>query len=69
MKSLPWIFLIASFAAVPAVVAGEETLESVLKPLVDAHKGKVAIAVKHLDTGISYNLNAPSPELYRLFSG
>ena len=62
MKTLPWIFLIASFAGVSAAaVAAEETLESVLKPLVDAHKGKVAIAVKHLDTGVSYNLNAAEP--------
>jgi beta-lactamase class A len=34
------------------------TLESRLAPLVRAHRGKVAIAVKHLDSGESYYLNA-----------
>lgn len=37
------------------------TLESRLKPLADAHKGKVAIAVKHLGTGEAYALNADEP--------
>jgi beta-lactamase class A len=62
MKTLHWIVLIGLFAGTPAILtAAEATLESVLKPLVDAHKGKVAIAVKHLDTGVSYNLNATEP--------
>jgi beta-lactamase class A len=36
-------------------------LESRLAPLAKAHKGKVAIAVKHLSSGESYNLNADEP--------
>jgi len=34
------------------------TLEARLAPLIKAHKGKVAVAVKHLDTGVSYYHNA-----------
>ena len=40
----------------PAVVADEPTLENRLAPLAKAHKGKVAIAVKHLDTGHGWTL-------------
>src|SRR5262249_40530001 len=42
---------------------GDETnsLESRLAPLAKAHKGKVAIAVKHLNTGETYCLNADEP--------
>jgi beta-lactamase class A len=36
-------------------------LEGRLAPLAKAHKGKVAIAVKHLGTGESYYLNADEP--------
>jgi beta-lactamase class A len=36
-------------------------LESRLSPLAKAHKGKVAIAVKHLGSGESYCLNADEP--------
>jgi beta-lactamase class A len=36
-------------------------LEARLAPLAKAHKGKVAIAVKHLCTGESYSLNADEP--------
>src|SRR6516162_2470551 len=37
------------------------SLESRLAPLAKAHKGKVAIAVKHLGTGESFYLNADEP--------
>ena len=36
---------------------GEDSLESRLAPLAKAHKGKVAIAVRHMLTGESYTLN------------
>jgi beta-lactamase class A len=36
-------------------------LDNRLAPLADAHKGQVAIAVKHLDSGESYYLNADKP--------
>lgn len=38
-----------------------DTLEAKLSPLVKAHDGKVAIAVKHLVTGETYALNASEP--------
>jgi beta-lactamase class A len=38
-----------------------EDLAARLPPLAKAHKGKVAIAVKHLGTGESYYLNADEP--------
>ncbi len=41
-------------------VAGEE-LRTVLDPLVQAHAGKVAVAVKHLGTGDSYYYQADVP--------
>jgi beta-lactamase class A len=34
------------------------TLESRLKPLIEAHKGKVAVAVKHLGSGESFRYHA-----------
>jgi beta-lactamase class A len=39
----------------------EETLESVLTPLIQAHKGKVAVAVKNLETGESFAYHADEP--------
>ncbi len=42
-------------------VRAQGTLEERLAPLVKAHKGKVAIAVKQLRTGESYYLNADEP--------
>jgi beta-lactamase class A len=45
----------------PLCLCGESSLESRLAPLAKAHKGKVAIAVKHLCTGETYYLNADEP--------
>jgi beta-lactamase class A len=42
-------------------LCGEPSLEARFAPLVKAHKGKVAIAVKHLGIGESYYLNADEP--------
>lgn len=51
------------FAAVlllaPPAAAGD--LEAALAPLAKAHKGKAAVAVKHLTTGESFYLNADEP--------
>ncbi len=44
-----------------ASARGEETLESRLLPLIQAHKGKVAVAVKNLETGESYAYQADEP--------
>ena len=46
-------------AMAPAALLGQEkSLAARLEPLVKAHKGKVAIALKHLDSGESYHLDA-----------
>jgi beta-lactamase class A len=42
-------------------LSAEPTLETRLAPLIKAHKGKVAIAVKHLVSGESYYLSADTP--------
>ena len=52
MLSLIGFALIGLLFQVPA-----PTLETRLAPLAKAHKGRVAIVVKHLDTGESYTLN------------
>ncbi|MFO0851515.1 MAG: serine hydrolase [Gemmataceae bacterium] len=36
-------------------------LEARIKPLADAHQGKIAVAVKHLGTGEEFYLNADEP--------
>jgi beta-lactamase class A len=42
----------------PLCLCGESSLEARLLPLAKAHRGKVAIAVKNLETGESYYLSA-----------
>lgn len=37
------------------------SLESVLRPAIDHHRGKVAVAIKHLGTGESFEFNADQP--------
>lgn len=50
--------------------AGDKDLESRIAPLAQAHKGRVAVAVKNLKTGESYSLNAsevmPTASLIKL---
>jgi beta-lactamase class A len=54
-------FVVVFFALCRSCLAADPTLESRLAPLAKAHRGKVAIAVKNLDTGESYYLNADEP--------
>ncbi len=56
-----FVVLVAFFSLCPSCLCAEPTLESRLAPLAKAHKGKVAIAVKNLNTGESYYLNADEP--------
>lgn len=44
-----------------STLAPKPTLANKLKPLAEAHKGDVAIAVLHLGTGESYYINADKP--------
>src|SRR6516162_3953240 len=58
-----WILILAfCLTSCPPLLRGESpSLESILAPLAKAHQGKVAIAVKNLDSGESYTLNADEP--------
>ena len=49
------------FSLCPLWRCGESSLETRLAPLAKAHKGKIAIAVKHLGTGEAYYLHADEP--------
>jgi len=52
---------VVAFMFAQAVSAADSSLEARLKPLLDAHKGKSAVAVKHLTTGECYRLRANVP--------
>jgi beta-lactamase class A len=54
-----WTVLTISLLGNPPAV--EDSLKGRLEPLVKAHKGKVAIAVRHLLTGECYTLNGDEP--------
>lgn len=57
-----YILLLAMlFSACPPCIAAEPTLEERLAPLIKAHQGKVAVAVKDLKGGESYYFNADEP--------
>jgi len=60
------------FAFRPISSAADPALESRIKPIADAHKGKIAVAVKNLETGESFMLNAdevmPTASLIKLRS-
>jgi beta-lactamase class A len=50
-----------SFLLISLMPASGDSLEARLVPLAKAHKGKVAIAVKHVGSGESYYLSADEP--------
>lgn len=50
--------VLAAAAPTPKV---ESTLESVITPLVKAHKGKVTLAIKNLETGESFRIDDDLP--------
>ena len=52
---------VVGLGLVRASLAADETLESRLAPLIQAHKGKVAVAVKDLTTGESFAYHADEP--------
>jgi beta-lactamase class A len=53
---LLWFLLLCPWA-----LGDEPSLESRLAPLAKAHKGKVAVAVKHLTSGHGWTLNGDEP--------
>ncbi len=56
MRVTATVALLWLFSLCPRTMADDLTLEERLAPLAKAHKGKVAIAVKHLDSGMAYTL-------------
>ena len=65
----PLVFAACLFS-LPLPPAGAADLDSRIEPLVKAHKGTVAVAVKHLKTGEEFYLNAdeamPTASLIKL---
>lgn len=59
MRRLP--FIVAGMVCLHAAIARADELADKIKPLVDGHKGKVAVAIKDLKTGQSFRLNADQP--------
>ena len=57
MRYAPVLAIIIVLALCPLCLCGEPALETRLAPLARDHKGKVAIAVKHLGTGQGWTLN------------
>lgn len=55
--ALPAFFVLLQIGS----LQGEESLEARLRPLIDAHKGEVAVAVKHLKTGEMFQHRADEP--------
>src|SRR5262245_52443528 len=62
MASRACLGILCLFSLCPLCLCGDSSsLESRLVPLAKIHKGKVAIAVKHLGSGESFYLNADEP--------
>src|SRR6184192_3210925 len=67
MKSAPFRLAVAATALLLLLLTGqfataaEADLAARLAPLIKAHKGKVAVAVKHLESGESFNHQADEP--------
>lgn len=57
--SLLWLLLMALPAN--ALAGMEDSLEARLRPLIEAHEGKVAVAIKNLKTGESFAYQADEP--------
>jgi serine-type D-Ala-D-Ala carboxypeptidase (penicillin-binding protein 5/6) len=55
-----WLAVVCWFLLSGASLAAE-SLASRLRPLIDAHEGQVAVAVKHLDTGEEFQHRADEP--------
>jgi D-alanyl-D-alanine carboxypeptidase (penicillin-binding protein 5/6) len=55
------VFLSAGSIAAQDLGAAKKSLEQILQPAIEQHRGDVAIAVKHLKTGESYEYQAERP--------
>lgn len=55
------LILAACLFSLPLLPAGAADLDARIEPLLKAHKGTVAVAVKHLKTGEEFSRNADEP--------
>lgn len=55
------LILAACLFSLPLLPAGAADLDARIEPLLKAHKGTVAVAVKHLKTGEEFYLNVDEP--------
>ena len=58
---IPLISFAAMLFGASLVLGAEPTLESKIKPLVEAHKGKVTLMVKNLKTGETFSIDPDLP--------
>ena len=59
--ALPAPLLIVSFLVLPATAKDQQRLEELLMPMIENHRGTVAVAVKHLPTGETFSYRADEP--------
>ena len=61
-SAIAWLFCVTVlFAASTDVVSAKDDLASLIDPLVENHKGKVGVMVKHLESGESYAYRENEP--------
>jgi beta-lactamase class A len=53
--------IVAALVCASAIAARDDNLTAKLQPLIDAHQGQVAVAVKHLATGETFTHRADEP--------
>jgi beta-lactamase class A len=57
-----FVYALVTLLALPLGASAQSTLESRLKPLIEAHKGDVAVMVKHLETGEAFAWRENEPQ-------
>jgi beta-lactamase class A len=59
---MKWVLAVGVWVSLcPLCRCGEPSLKELIEPIAQEHKGKVAVAVKHLETGEGFALNADEP--------
>ena len=60
-RTLLGLLLFAIVACLSATANGQESLERLLEPIINKHAGEVAVAIEHLPSGESYEINGDTP--------
>lgn len=58
---LRYLFALVITAALPAMAIAKNELAAAIQPLIDSHKGEVAVVVKHLENGDTFAFRADDP--------